>query len=368
MVWMMRKARETTFGAVLTKPGRIEIREFALPTVDSDTGVLRVELAGVCSGTDVKLYRGKLDNPFPIIMGHEIVGIVEKIGSTLARANGVETGDRVILRGSRCGRCEACRKGNARFCPENVGYGVRRPTGLEPGLWGGYAQHVFLATGAILEKVPETVTPEQALMSGVLANGLHWGQSLGGVGIGSAVVVQGIGQQGLATVMACWNAGAYPIIAVGLSRDASRLRLAESFGADHVVLADAVDVADAVGEITAGVMADVVIELTGTAASFVRALDLVKPGGTVVHGSLTGAGPEVAVPLDKIVWRQIRIQGVYSKPIEAVRVAMGLMQTGRLPIERIISHRFSLSEANQALELIEQGGDFVKVVLTPEVG
>lgn len=225
-----------------------------------------------------------------------------------------------------------------------------------------------LRVPAILEKVPETVTPEQALMSGVLANGLHWGQYVGGVGIGSAVVVQGIGQQGLATVMACRNAGAYPIIAVGLSRDASCLRLAESFGADHVVLADAVDVADAVGEITAGVMADVVIELTGTAASFVRALDLVKPGGTVVHGSLTGAGPEVAVPLDKIVWRQIRIQGVYSKPIEAVRVAMSLMQTGRLPIERIISHRFSLSEANQALELIEQGGDFVKVVLTPEVG
>lgn len=356
-----------TYGAVLTKPGEIEIREFPMPGIDSQTGILRVELAGVCSGTDVKLYRGKLNNPFPIIMGHEIVGVVEKIGSSLAESNNVQRGDRVILRGSRCGRCKACRAGNDRFCEENVGYGVRRSTDFAPGLWGGYAQHVFLVPGAVLQKVPCGVTSEQALMAGILANGLYWSQKQGGVQMGTSVVVQGVGQQGLAAVMACRYAGAYPIVAVGLSGDGKRLQLAQEFGADSVVMADSTDVIEVVSQVTNGAMADVVIEVTGSGKSFVRALDLVRAGGTVVQGGLAGVGMEVSVPLDKIVWNQIRVQGVYSKPIEAVSLALDLLETGRLPIERIISHRFRLADSNQALALIEQGGDALKVVITPEV-
>ncbi len=357
----------STFGAVLTSPGHIEIREFPMPEIDSETGFLRVEMAGVCSGTDVKLYRGKLENPYPIIMGHEIVGVVQEIGDSLSRANNVQSGDRVILRGTRCGRCNACRAGESRFCVENVGYGVRRSTDFAPGLWGGYAQHVFLAAGAVLQKVPSGVTAEQALMAGVLANGIYWGQGQGGVQAGTSVVVQGVGQQGLAAVMACRFAGAYPVIAVGLSGDSRRLELAKEFGADFVFMADMVDVVDAVTQITNGALADVVIEVTGAVDSFLRALDLVRAGGTVVHGGLTGARSDASVPLDKIVWKQIRVQGVYSKPVEAVGLALDLLGTGRLPIDRIISRRFRLSEANQALALIEQGGDTLKVVITPEV-
>lgn len=363
----MSDRENVTLGAVLVRPGEIELREFRIPPIEKGTGILRVELAGICSGTDVKLYRGKLDNPFPLIMGHEIVGVVEEIGSDLAESNGVRAGDRVVLRGAKCGRCKTCLEGNSRFCKYNVGYGVRRAADYQHGLWGGYARHVFLAQGAVLEKVPDEVTPEQALMAGVLANGLHWGSKLGGITVGSSVVVQGVGQQGLAAVMASKFAGAHPVIAVGLPRDEKRLELARSFGADFVLTGEEGDIAEVLRELTGGAMCDVVVEVTGSSRSFLRALDLVRPGGTVVHGSLSGAGASVAVPLDQIVWKQIRVQGVYSKPAEAVGLAMELIKTGQLPIERAVSHRFPLSSASHALELVEQGGDVIKAVLSPEV-
>ncbi len=352
-----------TVAAVLEAPRAMRLRTFPLPNVDAGTGLLRVEVAGVCSGTDHKLYEGKLDNPWPIVPGHEIV---EEIGESLAEANGVRPGDRVILRGSRCGRCQACRSGEWRFCSQNVGYGLRRSSAVPPGLWGGYARHVYLAPGAVLTRVPPEVSAEQALMGTVLANGIYWIQHQGGVRPGHSVVIQGVGQQGIAAVIASRQAGAHPIVAVGLSTDEARLELARFFGADVTVRADREDVAAAVTEATGGTPVDVVVEVTGDAGSFLRALDLVGRGGTIVHASITGKGTRVPVPLDQLVWKQIRVQGVYSKSPESMDLALAYVMTGRVPVERMITHRLPLSRAAEGVELVGRGGDVLKVVLIPD--
>ncbi len=355
-----------TVAVVLEAPRTMHLRSFSLPKVDDGTGLLRVEVAGVCSGTDYKLYEGKLDNPWPIVPGHEIVGIVEEIGDALAEANGVRPGDRVILRGSRCGRCHACRSGEWRFCSQNVGYGLRRSSDVPPGLWGGYARHVYLAPGAVLKRVPPEVSAERALMGTVLANGIYWTQHQGGVRPGSSVVIQGVGQQGIAAVIACRQAGAYPIVAVGLSNDEARLELARFFGADVTVRADREDIVAAVKEATGGGSAEVVVEVTGDPGSFLRALDLVGQGGTIVHASITGKGTSAPVPLDQLIWKQIRVQGVYSKSPESMDLALAYLMTGRVPIERMITRRLPLGRAGEAVELAGRGGDVLKVVLIPD--
>lgn len=356
----------TTRAAVLESPKKMVVQTFPKPSVSSETGLLRVEVAGVCSGTDYKLYQGKLDNPWPVILGHEIVGVLEEIGDLLAEANGVSAGDLVILRGSQCGRCDACRSGQGRFCANNVGYGIRRSTTVAPGLWGGYAEHVFLAPGAVLERVPAGVSAERALMATVLANGIYWTQHLGGVRLGQSVVVQGVGQQGISSIIACRQAGAHPIVAVGLSGDRKRLELARLFGADITVMADREDVAETVKRATGGMGADMVVEVTGSGDSLVRAFDLVKNGGTIVYGSVTGAGNLTPVPLDTLIWKQIRIQGVFSKSLEALHVALDYLGTDRVPIERMITHRLPLAQAGEAVETAGHGGEALKVVITPQ--
>jgi alcohol dehydrogenase len=356
----------TTEAAVLEAPRRLRLKEFDLPHIDAGTGILRVEVAGICTGTDSKLYDGKLDNPWPIIPGHEIVGVVESIGDALAETNGVQAGDRVILRGSRCGRCAACRSNEWRFCPANVGYGLRRSTDVPPGLWGGYARHVFLAPGAVLHRIDAALPPERALMGTVLANAIFWTQYQGGVRLGTSVVVQGVGQQGIAAVIASRHAGARPIVAVGLTGDERRLELAQFFGADVTLRADAEDAVGKVREATEGRMADVVVEVTGAHDAFLRALDLVHPGGTIVYASLIGREARIPVPMDALVYKQIRVQGVYSKTPESVDLALAYLKTGRVSIENMITHRLPLRRAAEAIELAGRRGEVLKVVLVPE--
>ena len=101
----------TVRAATLLGPERLEIREYPMPEVADDGALLRVELGGVC-GTDVKYFRGRIDMPYPVILGHEIFGRIERLGRAAAAIHGVAEGDRVILKGSRgCGHCRDCRDG-----------------------------------------------------------------------------------------------------------------------------------------------------------------------------------------------------------------------------------------------------------------
>ncbi|MCL6562647.1 MAG: alcohol dehydrogenase catalytic domain-containing protein [Firmicutes bacterium] len=351
--------------AVLRAPQTLEIEEFALPAPEPESGLLRVEVAGVCTGTDTKLYHGKLDNPWPLIPGHEIVGVVEALGPGLAQTTGVQVGTRVILRGAQCGRCEACRRGEGRFCPANPGYGLRTPTTVSPGLWGGYAEYVYLAPGAVLEPVPEGVSAEQALMATVFANGLTWVLAQGGLRAGESLLVQGVGQQGLMGILAGRLGGASPIIAVGLGTDRARLHLAKQLGADWALAADQDAVGEVVAEVTDGQGVDLLLEVSGSPRGLIQALPWIRTGGRVVLASLSGKGVEVPVPLDEIVWRQIRVQGVYSKSATVLKDALRILRHRRLPITELITHRLPLQEAALAMELAGRGGEVVKVVLLP---
>src|ERR1051325_1133090 len=110
-------------GATLIAPNKLELREYPIPDVPPDGGLLAVERAGIC-GTDVKYFHGRLDLPLPIILGHEILGRVVKLGRGAADSHGLKEGDRVSCKGARgCGRCADCRRGADRFCKKRTSYG-----------------------------------------------------------------------------------------------------------------------------------------------------------------------------------------------------------------------------------------------------
>src|SRR5947209_1402912 len=141
---------ERVRAAVQIGPGKIEIQDFARPVTGPDDGLLRVEVNGIC-GSDVEMFRGTLGRGrYPVIPGHEPVGLIEEVGERAARRWGVAPGDRVALEVIvPCRACRHCLTGHYQSCPHRtVGHGVT-PVEVAPSLYGGFAEFLYLSPNAI---------------------------------------------------------------------------------------------------------------------------------------------------------------------------------------------------------------------------
>ena len=356
----------TERSAVLVGPRQIEMQEFPVPQAGEDDGVLEVEVAGVC-GSDVFHYNG---SNAPVILGHEIVGRISDIGPTAQQSWGVGSGDRVVVEATfGCGRCERCRMGMYRMCNVSKGYGGAVKADQAPHLWGGYGQFVYLPPTARVHRISEELPGDVAvLVCAVLGNGVRWLRTVGGVTIGDTAVVVGPGPQGLAATVAARESGAKEIVVVGLSRDEARLSMARRLGATHVIAADRDDPRSVVAELTDGAMANVVIDVTNTADSPPLALDLVGVAGTLVLGGGAGQRPSPLMT-DRITAEEITIRGVNTHDSPAVKQALSIAESGRYPLEEVVSHRFAVDEAERAIltvagEIPNDG--LIKVVMYPD--
>ena len=363
---------KTSRAMVLEGPGRMVLKEFPLPRIGPEEGLLRVDMAGVC-GSDVGMYRGKVSRvprPYPIIMGHEIFGTVVDVGREASIRHGVKEGDRAIVEYAfGCGECFYCTKGDYIHCESFQVYGSMISCKEPPHLWGAYSEYLYLPPRARVHRVKKDLLPEiGVLVCAVLGNGLRWLQMIGGISAGDTVVIEGPGQQGIAGVVVAKEAGAGKIIVTGMSKDRKRMELAKTFGADVTLDVEKVDPVKAVSELTEGRMADIVMDVTGNPRGAVTAIDLVKKKGTVVMPGLYGMDQEVPLVLDKIVFKEARVQGVFSHDSQSVVPALHLAESGKYPLEKMITHRFPLEEAEQALKVAGgevEGEDPIKVVILP---
>jgi alcohol dehydrogenase len=337
--------------AVLEAPERLAVREYPIPALEPDDALLRVEMVGVC-GTDWKYFSGKLGVPYPIILGHEILGRIADIGTRAADRYQVAVGDRVLVEGSvPCWSCGRCRSGEYRFCPRRQGYGTRTPATVPPYLWGAMSEYLYLGPGSIVHRISPEVPAGTAIAAALLANGIEWLRDRGNVSLGDDVVIQGCGPQGLAATVIARESGARRIVVTGLARDAARLDLARRMGATHTVAADQEDVEDRVREITVGRMADVCLDVSGSAAAPPVSVRLVRAMGTVVLAGLAGKDAISPMGLDHLVWNEIRLQGVYVKGERAYSKAIDFIESraAEYPVHEIVSHTWPLEAAEEAI-------------------
>src|SRR5687768_11109697 len=257
---------EKSLAALKVAASTTELREFVLPDLPPDAALLKVEVAGVC-GTDVSQYKLPLRGA-PLIMGHENVGTLTKVGSQFAKHKGFSEGDLVFLEHYLpCGHCEWDHMGEYRHCaatewfydPNAIRYGYTS-LDIPPGLWGGFSHYVYLPLNAVLHRVPSGLSPEEAGLATPMSNGIQWTLLDGGVGYASTVLIQGPGQQGMCCVMAAKQAGADRIIVTGTSKDARRLEVAKALGADAVIDVQKDDALQRTLEITGGQGVDVVVD------------------------------------------------------------------------------------------------------------
>jgi threonine dehydrogenase-like Zn-dependent dehydrogenase len=337
--------------AVMTAPKTVEVRERPLPSVPADAGLLRLEACGVC-GTDVALYTGDHpDIPYPVVPGHEPVGRIEQLGPEAARAWGLQEGDRVVLLSDlRCGRCAGCLSSD--LCVADGegtvrNYGFRNPA-IEPGLWGGFATHLYLAPEALMVPMSGAVPVPTASLYNAMANGVDWAIAGGGVRDGSRVVIFGPGPRGLACAIAARIAGADEIAVVGLDADRDRLALAEKFGVDRTVVLP--DAEPATAAELLGRDADVVIDTTPGATGVVGlAVAVARRGGTVVLAGFKAHQP-APLPVDDVIRRELHLRGVRGKATASTVEAVRILEAGQFPFDLMASDAFALDDVTLAIE------------------
>lgn len=360
---------EMVRAAVQTGPRKIELQEFPKPATGPDDGLLRVEACGIC-GSDVEQYKGAMGGDRPAsIPGHEPLGVIEEVGERATERWGVQPGDRVALEIIvPCRSCDLCLTGRYMSC-RNKGYshGVT-PVANEPGLWGGYAEYIYLQPNAVVHRMRRDIPADVAVMFNPLGAGVRWAAHLGEIGLGDTVLVLGAGQRGIASVIAAKTAGAGTVIVTGLTRDATKLKLAREFGADHTINVDEENTVQRVREITDGLLADVVLELTPMAAQpLTDALQAARHGGRIVLAGLKGRKP-LELVTDTIINRALTVVGAFGVDNHAYNEAIRIIESGRFPLEKLHSHTFGLDDTARAIETLAgevPGEDAIHVAITP---
>lgn len=349
-------AAQTTRAIVQTGVRQLELRELPIPEIDDESALLRVEACGIC-GSDVEQYTGTLPARWPLIPGHEPLGIIDKIGDRAAKRWGVNVGDRVAVEVLiPCGHCRACIDGRYQVCrgrgPGMFGYSYI-PLSHPPGLWGAYADYMYLDPSSLVHPMRKELLANLAVMFNPLGAGLRWAVEIPDTGPGDIVLILGPGQRGLASVIAARAAGADVIIVTGLTRDAAKLKLAVEFGADHIVNVEEEDARKRIREITNGHGADVIVEVSAYAAEpIAEALYYAAMGARIVLAGVKGFKPVPDFVSDLIVAKEITIKGAFGVTSKSYQSAIRLIESGRIPFAKMHTHDFKLEEAELALQTL----------------
>lgn len=339
---------------MLSKYESLEVIDIPEPACAPDEVLIRVAACGIC-GSDVHGYDGGSGRRIPpIVMGHEGAGIIERVG---ADVKDYKAGDRVTFDSTvYCGHCEFCGRGEVNLCDN------RQVLGVSCGDYrrnGAFAE--FVAVPArILYHLPEGFPFEEAAMLEAVSVALH-GVRVTQMKGGESVLVIGAGMIGLLTAQAARAAGCRSVMIADV--DAVRLELAKEVGIPDTLHLSGQDLIEEVLRRTSGRGVDLVLEAVGRAETVVASIECVRRGGTVTL--IGNIQPEVPLPLQRVVTREVRLQGSCASAGE-YKDAIRLMNDGAITVKPLISAMSSLEEAPdwfRRLHSRERG--LLKVVITP---
>ena len=346
------------------------LEEIDIPELSPGQVLVRVEAAGVC-GSDVHMWRGHDPRtPRPMILGHEGVGRIVQIAGARKDINGAPAheGQRILWeRGVTCGKCYSCAVlHEPALCTERWVYGIYRSADTPPYLNGCYATHVILDARTELLPLDEGDDPSLYVAASCSGATAAHGLDLSPVEIGDTVVVFGPGPVGAFSAALARAAGAEHIIVIGGTDE--RLELCRRVGATAVINRHAQD-ADSrrqqVMDLTHGRGADVVVEASGSVPAANEALHMVRYGGAVsMVGFGTPVGDMALAPFEQLVRKNVRLQGVWVSDVRHTLRAISLVRQHRRAFAELVTHRFSLAQATEALEAVA-AREAMKVVLLP---
>jgi L-iditol 2-dehydrogenase len=377
--------------AVMVAPKQMETQYLRYPDkLEQGAVIVKVEMSGIC-GTDKHAFKGEVtlyggteaeqDMVFPCVHGHENSGIVVEIEGD---ASSVEYSGKELKVGDRvtncpnviCGECWYCRSVHGYpYCAKHEGIGMTYYSDRYPYIVGGWGEYLYLPPKAWVYKVPEYLTIEEATLSelfvvaAILDRGKEYAAYAGkGFHFGDTVVVQGMGAIGCMMAAKARMLGAGKVIA--LDNYAPKLEIAKSFGADITInvsgLADK-ELVQAIRDETEGMGADVVVETIGQPEPVRVGLEMLRRGGTYLEtGNFADTGDVLINVHRHIAAKNVLIYGNTNHPHDGYYKAFEMMHRyeDTFPWEKLITHRFGLDQAQEALET-SFSPDALKVVFVP---
>jgi len=351
--------------AVFVGPGRIVLQEKPMPDVGPLDALLRITTTTIC-GTDIHILKGEYPVERGLTIGHEPVGIIEKLGSAVGE---FREGQRVIAGAiTPSGHSAACLCGCWSQDGAGTKHGFKAVGGWKFGntIDGCQAEYVLVPDAMVnLAPVPDGLSDEQVLMCpDIMSTGFSGAES-GNIGIGDTVAVFAQGPIGLCATAGARLCGATTIIAVESVPE--RIAVSRRLGADHVVDFHKADPVEEIMRLTDGRGVDVAIEALGTQATFEGALRVLRPGGTL--SSLGVYSSDLKIPLGPFA------AGLADTRIvttlcpggkERMRRLMSVIASGRVDLKPLVTHRFQLEQIEEAYDLFGHQRDGVlKVAITP---
>ncbi|GBD47813.1 NAD(P)-dependent alcohol dehydrogenase [Methylopila sp. Yamaguchi] len=351
--------------AIFVEPGRIVLEDKPVPDVGPLDALIRVTTTTIC-GTDVHILKGEYPVSGGLTVGHEPVGVIEKLGSAVM---GYAEGQRVIAGAiTPSGHSYAC------LCGFGSQDGPREKHGFKPtGGWrfgntidGAQADYLLVPDAmANLAPAPDALSDEQVLMCPDIMSTGFSGAERGGVRIGDAVAVFALGPIGLSAVAGARLMGATRII--GVDTVPARLAAARRMGCDEAIDFRAGDPVEQILALTDGRGVDVAIEALGTPATFEAALRALRPGG--VLSSLGVYSKDLTIPVGAFaagLGDHTIVTTLCPGGKERMRRLMAVIASGRVDMRPLVTHRFKLDDIEKAYELFAHQRDGVlKVAITP---
>jgi threonine dehydrogenase-like Zn-dependent dehydrogenase len=212
---------------------------------------------------------------------------------------------------------------------------------------------MYLHPNSIVHRMDSSLPAETAVIFNPLGAGFRWAVEIPETSVGDTIVILGPGQRGLASVIACREAGAGTIIVTGLAADARKLEVARLYGADHTIDVDNEDAVRRVKELTEGKGTDIVVDVSSYATQpVVDALSMVRPGGTIVLAGVKGFKPVDQFVSDLIVMKEITIKGAFGVTSSGYGRAIKLIESGRVDFSSMHTHDFPLADAEIAIRTL----------------
>ena len=351
--------------AIFVEPGRIVLDDKPIPDVGPLDALMRITTTTIC-GTDVHILKGEYPVAPGLTIGHEPVGVIEKLGSAV---KGYREGQRVIAGAiTPSGWSNACLCGTHSQDGAGTEHGWKAMGGWRFGntIDGCQAEYVRVPDAMVnLAPVPDGLSDEQVLMCpDILSTGFGGAESAN-IRIGDVVAVFAQGPIGLCAAAGAKLSGASVVI--GVDRLPKRLAMSRQLGADHVIDASQVDPVEEIMRLTGGRGVDVAIEALGTQATFEAALRVLRPGGTL--SSLGVYSTDLTIPLGAFaagLGDHKIVTSLCPGGKERMRRLMSVIASGRLDLAAMVTHRFKLDQIEAAYDLFSHQRDGVlKVAITP---
>lgn len=342
---------------VVDRPLDFSVKQVPKPTVPTDGLLVKVAACGLC-GSDLRTLRsGHRNIIFPWTIGHEICGTVEEKG--VSCHSGWQVGDRLAIGPlAYCGECDFCRAGRYELCENQRELGQHWP--------GGLAEYIAIPADCInhgnIQRVPEGMDSTHAAVIEPISSCVN-AQEKANVTLGDTVVIFGTGPIGCIHIALAKARGAFKVYVIDI--DETRLKMASTFGPDGAIDASTTNPVETIGKLTGEKGADVVIVATPAPIATVQAVEMARKGGRVVQfGGMPQMDSKPNVDMNLVHYRSLTVLGTSTFSPKHNIIAMRLIESGLIPVKKLITHIFPLNDfvkgANLALE-----GKVLKGVFIP---